>query len=160
MAERLIAFASAKFLGVCLLNVAIAELSLTAPFEKDKDGYRKLSKELISYPLSMGGPCGQFANIGIQCLLGMRNYGYRLTAAQDLIDKGFTVTRLLNDVVEGKAEPGELIEQAAYVGGAFLGVPSGIFNIIFNSIDIASDDMDFELQDIYKRRPKSERKKG
>lgn len=160
MAERLIAFAGAKFLGVCLLNVAIAELSLTAPFEKDKDGYRKLSKELINYPLSMGGPYGQFANIGIQCLLGMRNYGYRLTAAQDLIDKGFTVPRLLNDVVEGKTEPGELIEQAAYVGGAFLGVPSGIFNIIFNSIDIASDDMDFELQDIYKRRPKSERKKG
>lgn len=160
MAERLIAFAGAKFLGVCLLNVAIAELSLTAPFEKDKDGYRKLSKELINYPLSMGGPYGQFANIGIQCLLGMRNYGYRLTAAQGLIDKGFTVPRRLNDVVEGKTEPGELIEQAAYVGGAFLGVPSGIFNIIFNSIDIASDDMDFELQDIYKRRPKSERKKG
>lgn len=159
MAERLIAFAGAKFLGVCLLNVAIAELSLTAPFEKDKDGYRKLSKELINYPLSMGGPYGQFANIGIQCLLGMRNYGYRLTAAQGLIDKGFTVPRRLNDVVEGKTEPGELIEQAAYVGGAFLGVPSGIFNIIFNSIDIASDDMDFELQDIYKRRPKSERKK-
>lgn len=160
MAERLIAFAGAKFLGVCLLNVAIAELSLTAPFEKDKDGYRKLSKELINYPLSMGGPYGQFANIGIQCLLGMRNYGYRLTAAQGLIDKGFTVPRRLNDVVEGKTEPGELIEQAAYFGGAFLGVPSGIFNIIFNSIDIASDDMDFELQDIYKRRPKSERKKG
>lgn len=159
MAERLIAFAGAKFLGVCLLNVAIAELSLTAPFEKDKDGYRKLSKELINYPLSMGGPYGQFANIGIQCLLGMRNYGYRLTAAQGLIDKGFTVPRRLNDVVEGKTEPGELIEQAAYVGGAFLGVPSGIFNIIFNSIDIAADDMDFELQDIYKRRPKSERKK-
>lgn len=159
MAERLIAFAGAKFLGVCLLNVAIAELSLTAPFEKDKDGYRKLSKELINYPLSMGGPYGQFANIGIQCLLGMRNYGYRLTAAQGLIDKGFTVPKRLNDVVEGKKEPGELIEQAAYVGGAFLGVPSGIFNIIFNSIDIAADDMDFELQDIYKRRPKSERKK-
>lgn len=159
MAERLIAFAGAKFLGVCLLNVAIAELSLTAPFEKDKDGYRKLSKELINYPLSMGGPYGQFANIGIQCLLGMRNYGYRLTAAQGLIDKGFTVPRRLNDVVEGKTEPGELIEQAAYVGGAFLGVPSGIFNIIFNSIDIAAGDMDFELQDIYKRRPKSERKK-
>ena len=106
----------------------------------------------------MGGPYGQFANIGIQNLLGMKNYGYRLTAAQGLIDKGFTVPRRLNDVVEGKTEPGELIEQAAYVGGAFLGVPSGIFNIIFNSIDIAADDMDFELQDLIKRRPRSERK--
>lgn len=160
MAERLIAFVTAKWLGVCLLNVAIGELSLTAPFEKDKkDDWNNLAKELINYPLSMGGPVGQAANVGVQNLLGMRNYGYRLTAAQGLIDRGFTVARRINDVVEGKKEPGELIEQAAYVGGAYLGIPSGIFNIIFNGIDIAADDMDFELQDIYKRRPKSERKK-
>ena len=160
MAERLIAFVTAKWLGVCLLNVAIAELSLTAPFEKDKkDDWNNLAKELINYPLSMGGPVGQAANVGVQNLLGMRNYGYRLTAAQGLIDRGFTVARRINDVAEGKKEPGELIEQAAYVGGAYLGIPSGIFNIIFNGIDIAADDMDFELQDIYKRRPKSERKK-
>lgn len=159
MAERLIAFVSAKFLGVCLLNVAMAELSLTAPFEKDKDGYRKLTKELINYPLSMGGPYGQFANIGIQNLLGMKNYGYRLTAAQGLIDRGFTVYRRLGKAARGEEGAGELIEQTAYVGGAFLGVPASVFNIIFNSIDVAADDMDFELQDIYKRRPKSERKK-
>lgn len=160
MAERLIAFVAAKWLGVCLLNVAIAELSLTAPFEKDKkDDWNNLAKELINYPLSMGGPVGQAANIGVQNLLGMRNYGYRLTAAQGLIDRGFTVARRINDVAEGKKEPGELIEQTAYVGGAWLGIPSGIFNIIFNGIDIAAGDMDFELQDIYKRRPKSERKK-
>ena len=160
MAERLIAFVTAKWLGVCLLNVAISELSLAAPFEKDKkDDWNNLAKELINYPLSMGGPVGQAANVGVQNLLGMRNYGYRLTAAQGLIDRGFTVARRINDVAEGKKEPGELIEQTAYVGGAWLGIPSGIFNIIFNGIDIAADDMDFELQDIYKRRPKSERKK-
>ena len=160
MAERLIAFVTAKWLGVCLLNVAIGELSLTAPFEKDKkDDWNNLAKELINYPLSMGGPVGQAANVGVQNLLGMRNYGYRLTAAQGLIDRGFTVARRINDVAEGKKEPGELIEQTAYVGGAWLGIPSGIFNIIFNGIDVAADDMDFELQDIYKRRPKSERKK-
>ena len=160
MAERLIAFVAAKWLGVCLLNVAIGELSLTAPFEKDKkDDWNNLAKELINYPLSMGGPVGQAANVGVQNLLGMRNYGYRLTAAQGLIDRGFTVARRINDVVEGKKEPSELAEQVAYVGGAWLGIPSGIFNIIFNGIDIAAGDMDFELQDIYKRRPKSERKK-
>lgn len=158
MVERLIAFVGAKFLSVCFLNVAIAELSLTAPFEKDEDGYRKLTKELINYPLSMGGPVVQAANVGVQTLLGMRNYGYRLTAVQGLMDKGFTVIRRLNDVMEGKKEPGELIEQAAYVGGAYLGIPAGIVNILFNSLDIAEDNMDFELQDLIKRRPRSERK--
>lgn len=159
MAERLIAFVGAKFLSVCFLNVAIAELSLTAPFEKDEDGYRKLSKELINYPLSMGGPVVQAANVGVQTLLGMRNYGYRLTAVQGLMDKGFTVIRRAGKVARGEEGPGELAEQAAYVFGAWRGVPAGIVNILFNSLDIAEDNMDFELQDIYKRRPKSERKK-
>lgn len=158
MAERLIAFVGAKFLSVCFLNVAIAELSLTAPFEKDKDGYRKLSKELINYPLSMGGPVVQAANVGVQTLLGMRNYGYRLTAVQGLMDKGFTVIRRAGKVARGEEGPGELAEQAAYVFGAWRGVPAGIVNILFNSLDIADDNMDFELQDLIKRRPRSERK--
>lgn len=158
MAERLIAFVGAKFLSVCFLNVAIAELSLTAPFEKDEDGYRKLSKELINYPLSMGGPVVQAANVGVQTLLGMRNYGYRLTAVQGLMDKGFTVIRRAGKVARGEEGPGELAEQAAYVFGAWRGVPAGIVNILFNSIDIAEDNMDFELQDLIKRRPRSERK--
>ena len=158
MAERLIAFVAAKWLGVCLLNVAIGELSLTAPFEKDEDGYRKLSKELINYPLSMGGPVVQAANVGVQTLLGMRNYGYRLTAVQGLMDKGFTVIRRAGKVARGEEGPGELAEQAAYVFGAWRGVPAGIVNILFNSLDIAEDNMDFELQDLIKRRPRSERK--
>lgn len=158
MVERLIAFVSAKFLGVCLLNVAIAELSLTAPFEKDEDGYRKLTKELINYPLSMGGPVVQAANVGVQTLLGMRNYGYRLTAVQGLMDKGFTVIRRAGKVARGEEGLGELAEQAAYVFGAWRGVPAGIVNILFNSLDIAEDNMDFELQDLIKRRPRSERK--
>lgn len=158
MVERLIAFVGAKFLSVCFLNVAIAELSLTAPFEKDEDGYRKLTKELINYPLSMGGPVVQAANVGVQTLLGMRNYGYRLTAVQGLMDKGFTVIRRAGKVARGEEGPGELAEQAAYVFGAWRGVPAGIVNILFNSLDIAEDNMDFELQDLIKRRPRSERK--
>ena len=159
MAERLIAFVAAKWLGVCLLNVAIGELSLTAPFEKDKkDDWNNLAKELINYPLSMGGPVVQAANVGVQTLLGMRNYGYRLTAVQGLMDKGFTVIRRAGKVARGEEGPGELAEQAAYVFGAWRGVPAGIVNILFNSLDIAEDNMDFELQDLIKRRPRSERK--
>ena len=156
--ERLIAFVSAKFLGACLLNVAIAELSLTAPFEKDKDGYRKISKELLNYPISMGGPIGQFSNVALQNLLGMRNYGYRLTATQGLLDKGLTVARRVGDVTRGEKEASTLIEPAAYTLGAALGVPGSVFNLIFNGIDIYDGTMDAELADIMGRRPKNERK--
>lgn len=158
MIERLIAFVSAKFLGACLLNVAIAELSLTAPFEKDKDGYRKISKELLNYPISMGGPIGQFSNVALQNLLGMRNYGYRLTATQGLLDKGLTVARRTGDVVRGEKEASTLLEPAAYTIGAAFGVPGGVFNLIFNGIDIYDGTMDAELADIMGRRPKNERK--
>lgn len=158
MIERLIAFVSAKFLGACLLNVAIAELSLTAPFEKDKDGYRKISKELLNYPISMGGPIGQFSNVALQNLLGMRNYGYRLTATQGLLDKGLTVARRAGDVARGEKDASTLLEPAAYTIGAAFGVPGGVFNLIFNGIDIYDGTMDAELADIMGRRPKNERK--
>lgn len=156
--ERLIAFVSAKFLGACLMNVAIAELSLTAPFEKDKDGYRKISKELLNYPISMGGPIGQFSNVALQNLLGMRNYGYRLTATQGLLDKGLTVARRVGDVTRGEKEASTLIEPAAYTLGAALSVPGSVFNLIFNGSDIYDGTMDLELADIMSRRPKNERK--
>ena len=158
MIERLIAFVSAKFLGACLMNVAIAELSLTAPFEKDKDGYRKISKELLNYPISMGGPIGQFSNVVLQNLLGMRNYGYRLTAMQGLLDKGITVARRVGDVTRGEKGASTLIEPAAYTLGAALGVPGSVFNLIFNGSDIYDGTMDLELADIMSRRPKNERK--
>ena len=158
MIERLIAFVSAKFLGACLMNVAIAELSLTAPFEKDKDGYRKISKELLNYPISMGGPIGQFSNVALQNLLGMRNYGYRLTATQGLLDKGLTVARRAGDVARGEKDASTLLEPAAYTIGAAFGVPGGVFNLIFNGIDIYDGTMDAELADIMGRRPKNERK--
>lgn len=158
MIERLIAFVSAKFLGACLMNVAIAELSLTAPFEKEKDGYRKISKELLNYPISMGGPIGQFSNVALQNLLGMRNYGYRLTATQGLLDKGLTAARRTGDVARGEKEASTLFEPTAYTIGAAFGVPGSVFNLIFNGYDIYNGTMDAELADIMSRRPKNERK--
>lgn len=158
MIERLIAFVASKWLGACLLNIAIGELSLLAPFEDDKDKWNKLAKELINYPLSMGGPVGQASNVALQNLSGMKNYGYRLTATQGLIDKGFTIFRRVNDAVEGKKKWEDAIEPTAYVGGAYLGIPAGALNLVFNGYDLWSGDMEFKLEDLLKRRPKSERK--
>lgn len=161
MIERLIAFVASKWLGACLLNVAIGELSLLAPFEDDdKDGWNKLAKELVNYPLSMGGPAGQIANVAIQNLVGIRSYGYRMTATQGLIDKGMIVFRRVNDAVEGKKSWEDAIEPTAYVGGAYLGIPAGALNLVFNGYDLWNGDMEFKLEDLLKRRPKSERKPG
>lgn len=158
MADRLISFCAAKWIAACLLNVAIGELSLVAPFEKDKDGWRKISKELINYPLSMGGPIGQATNVALQNLLSMKNYGYRLTATQGLLDKGFTAVRRIGDVMDGSKKVSSLVEPLAYTVGAAYGVPGSVFNWVFNLSDILNGTMDAELADILRRRPKDERK--
>ena len=51
-----------------------------------------------------------------------------------------------------------MLEPAAYTIGAAFGVPGGVFNLIFNGIDIYDGTMDAELADIMGRRPKNERK--
>lgn len=156
-AMRLSAFMASKYLLACLVNVMISEMSFTAPFEDDDDEYMKISKELLSYPLSMSGPVGQMANIGIQNMLGMSNYGYRLTPAQAVIDKSFTAFRNVGAVSRGKKELTELVEPAIHIGGNYVGIPSSVFNILFNLVDVASGEMDLHASDFLRRRPKAER---
>lgn len=156
-AMRLSAFMASKYLLACLVNVMISEMSFTAPFEDDDDEYMKISKELLSYPLSMSGPVGQMANVGIQNMLGMSNYGYRLTPAQAVIDKSFTAFRNVGAVSRGEKELTELVEPAIHIGGNYVGIPSSVFNILFNLVDVASGEMDLHATDFLRRRPKAER---
>ena len=156
-AMRLSAFMASKYLLACLVNVMISEMSFTAPFEDDDDEYMKISKELLSYPLSMSGPVGQMANIGIQNMLGMSNYGYRPTPAQAVIDKSFTAFRNVGAVSRGEKELTELVEPAIHIGGNYVGIPSSVFNILFNLVDVASGEMDLHATDFLRRRPKAER---
>ena len=155
---RLSAFIAGKWLAVCLANIFLA---LENPFEKDKDGYMKLTKELVNYPLSMGGPVGQVANVGVQVALGMRNYGYRFTPVQSTIDNAYTILRLGYRIGSGKAKDGEgkeLAQRTFRLAANAYGIPSAPINLLYNAWDIGTDEMDFELQDLIKRRPRSERK--
>lgn len=156
-AMRISAFMASKYLLACLVNLMISEMSFTAPAEEDDDGWNKLSKELLNYPLSMAGPVGQMINIGVQNMLGMSNYGYRLTPAQAVIDKSFTAFRNIGAVSRGDKEWTELVEPAIHIGGNFVGIPSSVFNILFNLSDVASGEMDLRATDFFRRRPKNER---
>lgn len=156
-AMRLSAFMASKYLLACLVNLMISEMSFMAPAEEDDDGWNKLSKELLDYPLSMAGPVGQMINIGVQNMLGMNNYGYRLTPAQAVIDKSFTAFRNIGAVSRGDKEWTELAEPAIHIGGNFVGIPSSVFNILFNLSDVVRGEMDLRATDFFRRRPKNER---
>lgn len=156
---RASAFLTGKWLAVCLANIYLA---LENPFEEDEDGYMKLTKELVSYPLSMGGPVAQAANVIVQNAIGMRNYGYRFTPIQSTVDSGFTIVGLLHRIGSEQEKEGdkkELTERTIKLAANAYGIPSSPINIFANLWDdFVADEMDFEIQDLIKRRPRSERK--
>lgn len=152
--KRIVAFAAAKYFMFCLLNLAFA---LEPPFEEDDDGWVKYSKELLQYPMSLLGPAGQVANALVSYMVGMRTYGYRMTAVQGSFDQMFRTGAKLGKVIQGKAEPEEAIEPLANLGGLIAGVPAQFNKLFFNAYDIVVNDMEPQWGDIYRRRPKKER---
>lgn len=152
--KRIVAFAAAKYFMFCLLNLALA---LEPPFEEDDDGWVKYSKELLQYPMSLLGPVGQVANTLVSNMVGMRTYGYRMTAVQGAFEQLERTGAKLGKVIQGKAEPEEAVEPLANLGGLIAGVPAQFNKLFFNAYDIVVNDMEPQWGDIYRRRPKKER---
>lgn len=152
--KRIVAFAAAKYFMFCLLNLALA---LEPPFEEDDDGWVKYGKELLQYPMSLLGPVGQVANTLVSNMVGMRTYGYRMTAVQGAFEQLERTGAKLGKVIQGKAEPEEAVEPLANLGGLVAGVPAQFNKLFFNAYDIVVNDMEPQWGDIYRRRPKKER---
>lgn len=152
--KRIVAFAAAKYFMFCLLNLAFA---LEPPFEEDDDGWVKYGKELLQYPMSLLGPVGQVANTLVSNMVGMRTYGYRMTAVQGAFEQLERTGAKLGKVIQGKAEPEEAVEPLANLGGLIAGVPAQFNKLFFNAYDIVVNDMEPQWGDIYRRRPKRER---
>lgn len=152
---RLSAFVASKYLFSCMAAIA---LSLENPFnDDDDDGYMRLSQEMLNYPLSMFGFVGQGGNYLLNRMLGIRTYSYRMLTIENTIEKGGKVAGLVEKVWEGEADLTELIEPTANIAGIVVGVPAQFNRIVFNAYDWIFNGMDFEAQDIIKRRPKDER---
>lgn len=152
--KRIVAFAAAKYFMFCLLNLALA---LEPPFEEDDDGWVKYGKELLQYPMSLLGPVGQVTNTLVSNMVGMRTYGYRMTAVQGAFEQLERTGAKLGKVIQGKAEPEEAVEPLANLGGLIAGVPAQFNKLFFNAYDIVVNDMEPQWGDIYRRRPKRER---
>ena len=159
---RVMSFALSKWLFACLANTIIGSLSFIKPFEKDeKKKWRDITQELITYPIAMtGGVGGQVALAGTQALLGMQSYGYRLSIIENTLTKGVSLGTKINAVAEGKKDIDELAEPVAEITAIMLGLPLQFVRTPANLLNIAFDDMNFELEDIMNRRRKSERNKN
>lgn len=151
---RLTSFVGAKFVLFAFINLM---LSAEDPFEEDKDKYKKISKELLTYPMSLAGPVGQVGNAIWSRALGMQTYGYRMTAVQGTIEQMERAAGKVQKVYQGKADYDELVEPTATFVGTALGVPAQLNKLFFNGYDILFNDMEPEVGDIFRRRPKKER---
>lgn len=151
---RLTSFVGAKFIMFAFINLM---LSAEDPFEEDKDEYKKISKDLLTYPMSLAGPVGQVGNAIWSRALGMQTYGYRMTAVQGTIEQMERAASKVQKVYQEKADYDELIEPTATFVGTALGVPAQLNKLFFNGYDILFNGMEPEVGDIFRRRPKKER---
>lgn len=151
---RLTSFVGAKFVMFAFINLM---LSAEDPFEEDKDEYQKISKEMLTYPMSLAGPVGQVGNAIWSRALGMQTYGYRMTAVQGTIEQMERAAGKVQKVYQGKADYDELVEPTATFVRTALGVPAQLNKLFFNGYDILFNGMEPEVGDIFRRRPKKER---
>ncbi len=151
---RLTSFVGAKFIMFAFINLM---LSAEDPFEEGKDEYKKISKEILTYPMSLAGPVGQVGNAIWSRALGMQTYGYRMTAVQGTIEQMERAASKVQKVYQEKADYDELIEPTATFVGTALGVPAQLNKLFFNGYDILFNGMEPEVGDIFRRRPKKER---
>lgn len=155
-AMRASTFFISKVLLSCLANVFLGGEG--DPLEEDKKGWKKITKELMTYPITVvSGPGGQAASVLFQQMLGMENYGYRMSLVQNTVEKGIRFGYKSGKVISGDKEATELIEPAAELLAIAFNVPLQFIRTGGNIIDIMYNDMTFEMQDIIRRRPKSER---
>ena len=157
---RVTSFAASKWFLCCVLNIA---LGFENPFKDEDDDDEKLSKlnqELLKYPLSLGGWVGGFANAGMQYALGINKNNYSITPSENILKILLGSFNHAGKVMRGEEEvfAQETAEVTANTAAVLFKMPKAPFTIIFNMVDIANDEMDFELRDLLGRRPKAERK--
>lgn len=154
-AGRVTAFAASKFLLFNLLNLALA---LENPFDDDDDdGWPKIATELLHYPISLLGPVGGIANATLNNMLGIRDYGYNMTAIEGSLDKLFKAGKLVDDIADGDKDVEEAVEPVAGVATMAAGIPNQLNKLFFNAWDILYNDMDAEWRDLFYRRPARDR---
>ncbi len=149
---RLTSFVASKWLFVCLGNFFLMGGD---PFDEDDE--KDLLADILTYPTSLFGPAGQFVAGIVKGAFGFKDYGYRLTPAQSMMENTISTAKTAGKAIGGDKELTDVIEPAANLIAFRYGTPYQLNKLFFNGCDILFNDMDPEYKDIFKRRPKRER---
>lgn len=152
---NVLTFVAAKYI---MANALSLLLTGVLPWDDDdEDGYSNLTKSLVSYPFQVGGWQTQAGAVVLQELMGMENYGYRMSPVQSVFDTAYRTAEKAHRWAVDKGELEDVIEPAGNLLAMRFGVPQQISIWIWNGYDFFINDMDFELQDVLRRRPVRER---
>lgn len=155
MAKEVSSFVCAKWISLTMLSMLLAGSN---PFgDDDDDGYIDFWSELFSYPLTLGGPVGQFANYFARFMLDAKTFPYRISPIESSLDMVFRTGKDVGDVARGEKEIEEAIEPAVNLALLYKGLPSQLSKWFFNAWDILYGDMTPRTEDLFRRRPKRER---
>jgi hypothetical protein len=151
---RFIGFVASRMIAFALLSDL---LSGKHPDKKD-DPATWIMSRMASYPLTLVPIVRDAAPIVLNHALGLKTYSYRpspiVTPIEDIIDLGRKATGLS----KGKTTPQDLAEKATEVASFLRPFPDQWNSWFWNAYDIYANDMDPEWDDVFKRRPKKERR--
>lgn len=154
MAKEVSSFVCAKWISFTMLSMLLAGSN---PFGDDDDEYIDFWSELFSYPLTLGGPVGQFVNSFARIMLDAKTFPYRLSPIESSLDMISRAGEVLGDVARGEKEIEEAIEPAVNLALLYKGLPNQLSKWFFNAWDILYGDMTPRTEDLFRRRPKRER---
>lgn len=154
-AKEVTSFVCAKWITFTLFSLLLAGEN---PFgDDDDDEYNDFLSELFSYPLTLGGPIGQVMNYSARRMLDMNTFPYRISPIESSLNMVFTATTDIGKVLRGEKGKEELVEPAVNLTFLSKGLPSQLSKWFFNAWDILYGDMELEVSDLFRRRPKRER---
>ena len=153
-AGRLITMVGARIL---LFSIASMLLAGEFPDSEDDEWMKEWASEILTYPIKLFPILGNVGAVAMNYLIGAKTMGVRMSPIESM---GDTLTRVASTgkgVIEGRKDSADFIEAGSNVASYFVPYPQQFNKWFWNAYDILANDMDPELQDIYKRRPARER---
>jgi len=149
------------FLGYVASNLimftVISDLLAGKSPDDDEDPIAWWMKEILTTPLQWFPGIREIGGVALDRALKLNSYGYR---PNPMIGQIETITKIPGEIrsaVEGKEPIQNFLEAGAKVG-AYAGPYPQVFNDwFFNALDYATNGMEPDLEDFYRRRSKSER---
>lgn len=152
-AWRLTKFVASQYLAFGVLS---AFLSFHVP-DEDEEWDEWFRKEVLEWPLGMIPLFGGLSKILLDKAQGFKTYSYRMTPLAGKAEDVLKLASTAEKVWQGQKEGGELVEPTAALASFFFRYPDQLNDWFFNAYDALAGNMQPELRDLVRRRPKKER---